>query len=718
MRLEQYLGDDVTHVVELLLDGAAFDPAGHTLIFTVKERPTDLDLAAIFQRTSGLGLTTSSESGQFYAHIEVIRNQTINSTPGDKYYGIRAQNNTTGLSRTVAKGIITFERDVTREVSISVPIPSEVPPPGFLPLDPEEGQIIAFQGGVVQWADPEAASAPSWDNIIDKPVTFEPTAHNHDASEVNAGTLHPDRLGSGTGLQVVRRNAGNTALEYATISVGGGDLVAANNLSDVANPATAFGNIKQAATESVTGVVELATSAETDAGKAIQASDTRLSNPRTPTAHASAHVNGTDDIQSATSSQKGLATATQITKLDSIEASADVTDAVNVGSSIHGSVEKTTPVDADTVPLIDSAASNVLKKLTWANIKAALNSLYAAVAHNHAAGDINSGTLSADRLASGTGLQVLRRNAGNTALEFATISVGGGDLVAANNLSDVASAATAFSNIKQAATESVTGVVELATSAETDAGKVVQASDTRLSDDRDPTNHASNHTNGTDDIQSATSAQKGLATAAQITKLDGIEAAADVTDATNVGAAINGATEKTTLANGDKFSILDSAASNVLKWISWTNIKTALDALYAAATHASSHHIGGSDPVRVYETITVAMSPQDATAVTVGTKKAFFKLQWAMTVTSVHAYADGAPTGSTLTIDINEDGVSILSTKLTIDASENDSADAATAAVISDASLAAGSLVSFDFDTVGSTFGGSGVVATLNGYRT
>jgi hypothetical protein len=58
------------------------------------------------------------------------------------------------------------------------------------------------------------------------------------------------------------------------------------------------------------------------------------------------------------------------TKLDGIEALADVTDAGNVGSSIHGATGKTTPVDADTMPLIDSAASNVLKKVTWANVKA------------------------------------------------------------------------------------------------------------------------------------------------------------------------------------------------------------------------------------------------------------------------------------------------------------------------------------------------------------
>jgi len=130
---------------------------------------------------------------------------------------------------------------------------------------------------------------------------------------------------------------------------------------------------------------------------------------------------------------------------------------------------------------------------------------------------------------------------------WATLA-GGGDLLAANNLSDVASAAAAFNNIKQAATTAATGVVELATSAETTAGLAVQASDTRLSDARTPTTHAATHVNGTDDIQNATAAQKGLATAAQITKLDGIEAGADVTDATNVSAA--GALMKSALGTG------------------------------------------------------------------------------------------------------------------------------------------------------------------------
>ena len=71
------------------------------------------------------------------------------------------------------------------------------------------------------------------------------------------------------------------------------------------------------------------------------------------------------------------------TKLDTIEAAADVTDAVNVASSIHGVAGKTPPIDADELGLIDSAAANVLKKLTWANVKATLKTYFDTLYNNY-----------------------------------------------------------------------------------------------------------------------------------------------------------------------------------------------------------------------------------------------------------------------------------------------------------------------------------------------
>jgi hypothetical protein len=47
-----------------------------------------------------------------------------------------------------------------------------------------------------------------------------------------------------------------------------------------------------------------------------------------------------------------------------------------IGTLINGATSKTTPVDADQVGLMDSAASNILKKLSWANIKATLKTYF------------------------------------------------------------------------------------------------------------------------------------------------------------------------------------------------------------------------------------------------------------------------------------------------------------------------------------------------------
>jgi len=47
-----------------------------------------------------------------------------------------------------------------------------------------------------------------------------------------------------------------------------------------------------------------------------------------------------------------------------------------MGSLIASATDKATPIDADYVGLMDSAASNVLKKLSWANIKATLKTYF------------------------------------------------------------------------------------------------------------------------------------------------------------------------------------------------------------------------------------------------------------------------------------------------------------------------------------------------------
>ena len=101
------------------------------------------------------------------------------------------------------------------------------------------------------------------------------------------------------------------------------------------------------------------------------------------------------------------------------------------------------------------------------------------------------------------------------------------------------------------------------------------------------------------------------------------------------------------------------------------------------------------------------------TALTTGTTKGYVAFPYAITVTGVYASVLTAPTGATLTVDINDGGTTILSTKITIDISEKTSGTAATAAVISDTAIAANAEVTIDIDQIGSTVAGAGLIVWI-----
>lgn len=108
----------------------------------------------------------------------------------------------------------------------------------------------------------------------------------------------------------------------------------------------------------------------------------------------------------------------------------------------------------------------------------------------------------------------------------------------------------------------------------------------------------------------------------------------------------------------------------------------------------------------------------ETTDLTTGTAKVTFRMPCAMTLEEVRASVTTAPTGATLTVDINEGGTTILSTKLTIDAGEKTSTTAATPAVISDTSISDDAEITIDIDQIGSTVAGAGLKVWLIGNRT
>lgn len=107
-----------------------------------------------------------------------------------------------------------------------------------------------------------------------------------------------------------------------------------------------------------------------------------------------------------------------------------------------------------------------------------------------------------------------------------------------------------------------------------------------------------------------------------------------------------------------------------------------------------------------------------------GTNLFGFYMPFAFTVTDVFASVNTAGTTDVITVDINEAGTSIISTKITIDATEftggsaGAQGTAAAAAVVSDTSIAAFAKVTFDVDDDDGGNTGAGLTVCLVGHKT
>ena len=148
----------------------------------------------------------------------------------------------------------------------------------------------------------------------------------------------------------------------------------------------------------------------------------------------------------------------------------------------------------------------------------------------------------------------------------------------------------------------------------------------------------------------------------------------------------------------------------------------------SALTGAELVYVGqaGNDAVTTMQDIAnltnvqsiVVAASDETTALATGTAKVTFRMPYAFTLTSVRASLTTAQSsGSIFTVDINEGGTSILSTKLTIDNTEKTSTTAATAAVISDTALADDAEITIDIDQIGDGTA-KGLKVTLIGTRT
>ena len=114
--------------------------------------------------------------------------------------------------------------------------------------------------------------------------------------------------------------------------------------------------------------------------------------------------------------------------------------------------------------------------------------------------------------------------------------------------------------------------------------------------------------------------------------------------------------------------------------------------------------------------MTIALS-DETTSITTGTAKITFRAPFAMTLTQIPRASLTVVSSSGIPeVDINKNGVSIFSTRLTIDANEKTSTTAATAAVLSTTTFADDDEITMDVDVAGT--GAKGLKVTLYYRRT
>lgn len=302
-----------------------------------------------------------------------------------------------------------------------------------------------------------------------------PTSHTHPESDVT---------------NLVTDLAAKVVTSRQVIS--GGGLTGGGNLT--ADRTLAVG----AGTGIVVNADDVAADFGTGAGKVVQGNDSRLSDARTPTAHASSHVTGGSDVIASVvaSGNAGLMIGADKAKLDGIATGAEVNvnadwtagsgDAqiLNKPSifapSAHASSHQ--PGGSDAMAVDAAAATGSLRTLGTGALQATsgtdsrLSDARTPTSHTHPESEVTN--LVTDLAAKVSTSRTITSGGGLT---------GGGD----------------FSADRTLAVGAGTGIVvnadDVAADFGTGAGKVTQGNDSRLSDARTPTAHAASHAAGGSD---------------------------------------------------------------------------------------------------------------------------------------------------------------------------------------------------------------------------
>jgi len=259
---------------------------------------------------------------------------------------------------------------------------------------------------------------------------------------------------------------------------------------------------------------------------------------------------------------------------------------VEMGAYIFALTGKTTPLDADSIGISDSAASNVGKKVTLTNFKAFLktyfDTLYNKYVHPNHSGDVTSVADGANTIAAkAVTLAKMNDLAANTIIGRVTASTGVPEALTAANIRtiiNVADGANAYvhpnhsgdvTSVADGANTIVSGAVTLAKMANMATGSLI---------------YRKTAATGAPEVQTLATLKTDLG----LTGTNSGDSSTPAETVTTIGALINGSTLKATPVNADILGFVDTEASNVIKKFTFTNLKaflkTYFDTLYGTMT--------------------------------------------------------------------------------------------------------------------------------------
>lgn len=196
------------------------------------------------------------------------------------------------------------------------------------------GSIVLALGqvGDITWND----GSLSFVRVNITAVTGDVTVHSKFESTAGSGIsgLTQDEIDAINNAPTAPTAANPFMTQADVAALGGGDMLKSTyDPTNVSGDAFDMANMVEAANAKVltaserTKIAAALTAAEIDSLAELNAiiTDANLDDagsPRTPTAHAASHTDGTDDIQDATATQKGLMTIAYASKLEGIEPNA------------------------------------------------------------------------------------------------------------------------------------------------------------------------------------------------------------------------------------------------------------------------------------------------------------------------------------------------------------------------------------------------------------